>query len=474
MVPFISEITKDKDVLPIVVSHQKNNDLDFLYMEIFYYKIPLVHNSKSIKDLGYFYEEENIYDGSFAMKSALDDRKKESFISKIESDKTKLSRYSPFNEETQQKYSKAIRKVIAREFRFEYVIPQNSIICKPTALLNPPVSKNDSCILVHFTEVETINQLLLFLDQLSKDEETPPVHIFTFNEEIAMYVKNYSSFVRPGTQVHWKPSFNNTYNCILSGLCPPNIAYMSYMLIPGKDIAKIFASDLYLKQSYVAWKEGESHDNSLLCIFNDGNAIPKIALEMFFINRELYELQLEQICKWTNLSLNFTTPFCGAPHEALFMFMGREMVYNDYPFPCAMKRIKHKKNEAMIEPNGRRLSASEVLNHVNRSLTIPSFLSMFRDLSRRFVIENCASDTKPYGETENIRYVFSEDSRVENPDIIYTSNHEHFVKGNSDIIHINKIDFKCAKDVWDQCYTNGYVCNLFCTEAICVRYSTIA
>ena len=40
----------------IVISHVDNCDLNYLYLECFYLGIPLIHNSKMLKDYGYYYE----------------------------------------------------------------------------------------------------------------------------------------------------------------------------------------------------------------------------------------------------------------------------------------------------------------------------------------------------------------------------------------------------------------------------------
>lgn len=40
----------------IVLSYVENCDLNFLYLECFYLGIPLIHNSKMLKDYGYYYE----------------------------------------------------------------------------------------------------------------------------------------------------------------------------------------------------------------------------------------------------------------------------------------------------------------------------------------------------------------------------------------------------------------------------------
>ena len=55
----------------IVISHQWENGLNYLYYEALYGGFPLVHNSTFLKDLGYYYEGFDIDDGVRALKKAV-------------------------------------------------------------------------------------------------------------------------------------------------------------------------------------------------------------------------------------------------------------------------------------------------------------------------------------------------------------------------------------------------------------------
>lgn len=46
--------------MPIIVSHQVLNGLNYVYYEALYYGWPLVHNSKEMEDCGYYYPENDI------------------------------------------------------------------------------------------------------------------------------------------------------------------------------------------------------------------------------------------------------------------------------------------------------------------------------------------------------------------------------------------------------------------------------
>ena len=47
----------------IIVSHHWENGLNYLYYEALYGGFPLVHNSPFLKDIGYYYEGFDIWDG---------------------------------------------------------------------------------------------------------------------------------------------------------------------------------------------------------------------------------------------------------------------------------------------------------------------------------------------------------------------------------------------------------------------------
>lgn len=64
-VPFAAEYTD------IIVSHQWENDLNYLFYDALYGGYPLVHNSPRLKDVGYFYNDFNIQEGSEALLHAL-------------------------------------------------------------------------------------------------------------------------------------------------------------------------------------------------------------------------------------------------------------------------------------------------------------------------------------------------------------------------------------------------------------------
>ena len=46
----------------VIISHQNRNNLNYLYFDAIVKGIPLIHNSDAIKNIGYFYKDNNIHD----------------------------------------------------------------------------------------------------------------------------------------------------------------------------------------------------------------------------------------------------------------------------------------------------------------------------------------------------------------------------------------------------------------------------
>lgn len=59
-----------KSEMPIFLSHQTLNNLNYVYYELMYYGYPLVHNSDAIPDHGYYYPDNDILKGVDAIYSA--------------------------------------------------------------------------------------------------------------------------------------------------------------------------------------------------------------------------------------------------------------------------------------------------------------------------------------------------------------------------------------------------------------------
>lgn len=100
----------------LVISHQIHNELNYLYLELFYMNIPLIHNSPYIKEYGFYYPEFNIELGFSKIKQY-----KEYYINS--SDKLKsynnnnkkcLEQYSIYNKENIDIYKKNLDNILLK------------------------------------------------------------------------------------------------------------------------------------------------------------------------------------------------------------------------------------------------------------------------------------------------------------------------------------------------------------------------
>ena len=87
-----------KNYCNVVVSFVENCDLNYLFLECFYLGIPLVHNSKILKDYGYYYDGYNISQAVEHIKNIKNKFNKEEYIEKH---KEILYKYSLKNETSQ-------------------------------------------------------------------------------------------------------------------------------------------------------------------------------------------------------------------------------------------------------------------------------------------------------------------------------------------------------------------------------------
>ena len=89
-----------KDILTkycnVIVSHSDNCELNYVYLECLHYGIPLIHNSKYLKDYGYYYPDFDINKTSSYIKDILDNFNREEYIEK---NKSILYKYSMYNQE---------------------------------------------------------------------------------------------------------------------------------------------------------------------------------------------------------------------------------------------------------------------------------------------------------------------------------------------------------------------------------------
>lgn len=80
-----------------IVSNQINNELNYLYLEVLHLGLPLIHNSKPLSEVGYYYPDFDLETGSNQLKLAIETHANELDWYKGHS-RSFLQRYSPYNE----------------------------------------------------------------------------------------------------------------------------------------------------------------------------------------------------------------------------------------------------------------------------------------------------------------------------------------------------------------------------------------
>lgn len=91
----------------IAVSHQWENNLNYLYFDLAWMGWPIVHNASLCSDVGYYYPEFNYEEGGNKIIEAIrnHDKNKDEYL---ERNRRVIDRYLPTNVELQQKYIKLI------------------------------------------------------------------------------------------------------------------------------------------------------------------------------------------------------------------------------------------------------------------------------------------------------------------------------------------------------------------------------
>lgn len=96
----------------VVLSHQWENALNYLYYEALYGGFPLVHNSPFLKDVGYYYEGFDVEDGVRALKRAVleHDENLEAYRNDADSF---LATVDPTNEQVIAEYDHEVRRLFS-------------------------------------------------------------------------------------------------------------------------------------------------------------------------------------------------------------------------------------------------------------------------------------------------------------------------------------------------------------------------
>lgn len=112
----LNQLTEKTCAMNIVLSHQKDNPLNFLHLEMIYLGYPLVHNSGKIKDMGYYYE--TIEDGKRQIVECINNYNVQNFTK----NKMSLERFSAHNKENYEIYGKLIKTIMEKKYKYINVI----------------------------------------------------------------------------------------------------------------------------------------------------------------------------------------------------------------------------------------------------------------------------------------------------------------------------------------------------------------
>ena len=96
----------------LVISHQLENDLNYLYFDALYLDLPLVHNSNTLKKYGYFYPHNDIDVAIIKIKDVLESHNK-NLINYKKRNKKMFEIYSIENKNNQKLYLEMINKVLS-------------------------------------------------------------------------------------------------------------------------------------------------------------------------------------------------------------------------------------------------------------------------------------------------------------------------------------------------------------------------
>jgi hypothetical protein len=90
----------------ICVSHQWENPLNYLYLDLAWYGWPVVHNAHICKDVGYYYKDFDYKQGGEVLSKVI--KKHDSNDKYLSKNRKLLERYLPSNKSVQQSYKKLI------------------------------------------------------------------------------------------------------------------------------------------------------------------------------------------------------------------------------------------------------------------------------------------------------------------------------------------------------------------------------
>jgi hypothetical protein len=92
----------------IVVSHQWENALNYLYLDLAWWGWPVIHNAYLCKEIGYYYDGFNYEEGGKILKTVMENHKFEEYIRE---NRKNLQRFLPSNEKLIKEYKELVNRL---------------------------------------------------------------------------------------------------------------------------------------------------------------------------------------------------------------------------------------------------------------------------------------------------------------------------------------------------------------------------
>lgn len=100
----------------IVVSHQWENPLNYIYLEVAWQGYPLIHNAYLCSDLGYYYENNNLESGAKLLLEAIYVHP-DQYQSYLSDQRQKIQRFVPGNRQVTLEYERLLHELISAPLR---------------------------------------------------------------------------------------------------------------------------------------------------------------------------------------------------------------------------------------------------------------------------------------------------------------------------------------------------------------------
>ena len=94
----------------IVVSHQWENNLNYIYFDLCWMGWPIIHNASLCKDIGYYYKEFNYEEGSQKLIECIENHENNN-TTYLTQNRENIDKFLPTNIELQNKYIELINNL---------------------------------------------------------------------------------------------------------------------------------------------------------------------------------------------------------------------------------------------------------------------------------------------------------------------------------------------------------------------------